>query len=62
MIVWSAPFGTVMFPGVTSMRYGDAASTFDDTISIADMALRRNAGPSQSASSATTATAASDAV
>ena len=44
-MVWSAPFGTVTLPGVTSMRYGEAASTSDESSSIADIASRRNAGP-----------------
>jgi len=54
-IVWSAPFGTLKLPGLTSIRYGEAASTSDDSSSIADIALRRNAGPSARASSATSA-------
>jgi hypothetical protein len=37
-IVWSAPRGTVASPGVTSMRYGAAASTPREMTNSADSA------------------------
>ena len=37
---WSAPRGIVVWPGVTSMLYGAAASTLREITSSADSACR----------------------
>ena len=37
-MVWSAPFGTVALPGVTSIRYGAAASRLREITNSADSA------------------------
>ena len=40
-IIWSAPLATVASPGVTSMRYGAAASTSLVITKIADNVWRK---------------------
>ena len=52
-IVWSAPFGTVASPGLTSIRYGAAASTLREITNSADSVWRRRAGPNVKSSRAT---------
>jgi hypothetical protein len=48
----------VALPGVTSIRYGAAASTLRDTINSADSAWRRYEGPRENTASVQTAIAA----
>ncbi len=56
VIAWSAPLGTLMVPGLTSIRYGTAASTLRDNTSSADNACRRYAGPSHNSAIAPSTT------
>ena len=55
MIVWSTPRGTLALPGLTSIRYGAAASTLLDRTKIADRPCLRKRGPSVKSASAATA-------
>jgi hypothetical protein len=55
VIDWSAPRGTLMVPGVMSIRYGTDASTLRDTTTRADRACRRNAGPNANRTSVASA-------
>ncbi len=55
MIVWSTPRGTLALPGLTSIRYGAAASTLREMTNSADSPCLRKRGPSVKSATAASA-------